>query len=787
MTDFVPHRLFCATWTDFRADFTEDQMPHTSKTAEGLADFLNEAGVLADAPVLIANRDAIAVRNCLDDFMAGPGESLILYFGSHGLLPSAGTSTYRLATGDTRAVDDGIRAFPINEIVAKVTSGDAANPRRHIMLILDSCYSGWVAQDFSTAVPATFDKGPLERPGLTFLASSSPYEPSVAPADAPTTAFGKHLIDALRGPRPVAGLRVEDLYDRIKQAATAAGNPRPVCITQDNSQRALVLPAQLAEPTWTPQFDNRAAVLYVDDIEDERYQFKKVLEGKGHSVTTVDDPASARECLKTSHFDVVVLDLLLVGDIPAVDLIRFVGRYIRNSKVIIASRRDMGRTAWTHLDSVFAHPNSVDAFVFKSDHITQASEFADQIRTRRTQILSHVQGVDELTPLVAGRVVKRKDAGHELGHEVLQLHARICVEQLVARWFSTESDATDYIESMTMEPLGSGRSSCSVFSLTPTIRGLDASHVSPLLLKIGPLDEIREEFERFNKYVQVGVPLSVRTDLVGFASAGAIGAIIYSLIGGDQRDIREAATLPADEVDRCLRKLMDPKGKRWLASTGPDDVRPSAFFQKNSAATKNPWSLKRFFAAAAALNAGLRKAGLPEEFTVHQYFSERPRADIVRPSTLVHGDLHLGNIVAFGDSNYALIDYRNVGIGPRCADFATLEVDCWLLATPDPQGDRAQQIRGIYDAAGGGLHDERSADEIAPWLHDSWRLALTCRELARENFRDMTADEYGSQLWFTAVRRSEMRMTATTKAEIRALKTFPHALALAAQDLVTAR
>jgi hypothetical protein len=32
-----------------------------------------------------------------------------------------------------------------------------------------------------------------------------------------------------------------------------------------------------------------------------------------------------------------------------------------------------------------------------------------------------------------------------------------------------------------------------------------------------------------------------------------------------------------------------------------------------------------------------------------------------------------------------------------------------------------------------------------------------------------------------------MRMTATTKAEIRALKTFPHALALAAQDLVTAR
>ncbi len=775
-SEFRRHRLFSATWGTFHDDFGVAALPHTAATAVELGQALSDADVLLEEPVTITDSDGVTVRNLLDDFLNGPGESLILYFASHGLVPSVRHASYRLATTDTRAPDDGIRAFPMDEIISMV----AGRSDRRVLLIVDACFSGWSGQQVVQG-GGSLDRGPLESPGLSFLASSSPYKPSIARHGSRFTLFGERLITAIRNHQVGDALDVGGLYKSVL-LATADGEPEPVLVSQGSSHEAVLLPSRAAEPAADPEYANRAEILYVDDVEDERLSFREGLAPFGHSVTLKNDPPSATDALRRSHFDVIVLDLLMVGDEPATDLIRFVGKHITGSKVIVATREreEVGQIAWRHLDNVFSYPNPVDAFTFKPEHIDQAVVFANEIRRHRGQVLSHIDRLGELVPLVSGRMIKRRAEGHELGHDVLQLHARITVEQLVSRWFSDESDATDYLEGMTMEPLGLGRSSCSVFSLVPRVKGLDATHVNPLVLKLGPAAEITEEVSRFNKYVQVGVPLSVRTDMVGHAVTGKVGGLIYSLIGGDQQHVREAASLSFEEIEACLLRIMDPDGKRWLGSTQRDaGVRPKHFFEAKG------WSKTRFQESARAISTGLANAGVDDAWRVDQYFMGNPGIDNAHPSTLVHGDLHLGNIVAYDENRYALIDYRNVTIGPRCADFATLEVDCWLLAVPDTTLDRGHLISELVDAAGGGLNDVRDPDDVAPWLRDSHRLAVTVRRLAQQNFKDLTAREYASMLWFTAVRRAEMRATATSSAEKLALKTVPHALALVSQQMTS--
>jgi hypothetical protein len=118
-------------------------------------------------------------------------------------------------------------------------------------------------------------------------------------------------------------------------------------------------------------------------------------------------------------------------------------------------------------------------------------------------------------------------------------------------------------------------------------------------------------------------------------------------------------------------------------------------------------------------------------------------------------------------------------------DFVTLEIACWLLAKA-PEAPPSQLMTQAYHAvAGGGLWHDPAKVDVVPWLRDSLQLARHCRDLARQNFPDITAAEYGCILWMSAVRRFEFQSTATTAAEKRTLKMLPVALTLAAQEMVS--
>jgi CheY-like chemotaxis protein len=772
------HALFTAVWTDFHPSSNLRMLPQTAEGASRLERVLAERGAISGPTTRFVGERSGDVLSALEDFLiAEPAVSIIVYLASHGLYPSVGADMFRLATGDTRSINSISRSLPIQEVVEILHQ-----KARQALLVVDACYSGWGADDVMDAGART-PPASLGQPNLFFIASSSPYSVSIASANEPVTRFTGALIQAISEQN--GELTAEDLYRRTKALAAEAGNPVPWYAAQGEASNFVILPAPQKElqdvdsaVEARASYEFRASILYIDDVVRDQSDFVNDLGKRGHDVHIASSPQEAIEALKGAYYDIVVIDLFLVGDVPATELLSYIGTQVDPSSfIMLASRHSRAEYAWAHLDAVFAHPNRVNSFTFKKDHIDQTVEFADRIREARRRILSKVRGLETIVPLATGRVISRSSIDIRNRAPELQLQTRVCIERLVEDWF-TAPLGDEYVTGLAMESLGSGRSSCTVYSLSPDIAGLSPTSVTPLLLKIGPRTEIEEEVKRFHKYVQIGVPLNVRTDLVGASFAGEMGGLLYSLLGGDQRDIRDLQSVSPDEVMACLNSIFDPTAnRRWYGSVGMGvGIRPMVYYAQKH------FDRARLEICVENMNRGLENADIEDR--IDKWFDERPGANNEYPRTLVHGDLHLGNIVQYDTTRYALIDYRDVGLGPRTVDFATLEISLWLQASP-PDGassrDRSKMIRELVLAMNYGMGDEPHPGSVAEWLRIPCRLVTRCRQLASANCPNIDDLEYFSILWYAAVRRSQFRATAVTRSEKLIMQCVPHAIALAAQ------
>jgi CheY-like chemotaxis protein len=779
-------RLLCLAWTTFLPESRLTSLPQTAAGASAFANQLSNTGALVDLPTVMIDQPGIVCLNAVEHLISRSQDSatgVIIYLASHGLMPTSTQQLYRLATGDTREPDDLIRSIPIDEIIKKLRFSRAGLN----WLIVDSCYAGRAGASFLGVAPSTATITADD--GLCLLASSGPFSSALAPVDQDLTAFTRSLLDALQEGRPQAGRRLsmEQIYKRTKAIAQERGIPSPyllahglaasVPLLANTGSTANETSAKLKELT---KYDNRAEILFVDDDKKMREAFKRDLEDAGHKVTTVETPDEVRQLVELRHYDIIVVDLFLVGDTPAAELITYLSRVAGESMILVTSREAMGQQeeSWTSLSSVFDYPHRVAAFVFKSALMGMVTEIANRIRKRREAILSRVEGLEQWIPFVSGRLTRRGAVAEALSAD-LENQTRKCVEQLVARWFGPKSTMIDYIHSLDIEPIDSGRSSCAVFALTPRVQGINPVSVNPLLLKIGPRDDIREEVDRYDKYVQIGVPLGLRTDQVAVAEVGSVGAVIYSFLGATAGSIVEVGELDVDGIEDCLTRIFDPAKKRWYASVSANNgIRLLDFFKERK------YDVGRFIRVARTMAESLRSMNLDIGAIDVNLASNEPCMVMNQPATLVHGDLHLGNLLKYDEGRYAMIDYRNVGIGPRLMDFVTLEISCWLLA-PAPELPKSELMKQAFTPiAGGGLWLEQKLDGVPTWLHGPLRLAALCRRLAGANFPNITSVEYGSLLWLSAVRRFEFRSTATTAQERRTMRVVPIALALAAQDLI---
>lgn len=148
---------------------------------------------------------------------------LVLYYVGHGLVNLAGE--FFLATRATtdREVMLPAEALPFPAVRGALSSGRA----RHVVAVLDCCFSGRAPGDFATAAADTFEL--TGRQGSYLLTATSATEQALAPEGEPYTVFSGALLEFLRDGDPKAprGLRLNDAYDYLERTLQSRGAPAP--------------------------------------------------------------------------------------------------------------------------------------------------------------------------------------------------------------------------------------------------------------------------------------------------------------------------------------------------------------------------------------------------------------------------------------------------------------------------------------------------------------------------------------------------------------------------------
>lgn len=357
-----------------------------------------------------------------------------------------------------------------------------------------------------------------------------------------------------------------------------------------------------------------------------------------------------------------------------------------------------------------------------------------------------------------------------------------------------------------LSPIGSPGLS-SAIAVEATVRlGEDLSGEpvtgSRCVLKIGPVAGIREEVERYGRFVKFGVRLTQRVELLDHTYHHALGAVCYSFAGGVFGD----ALVSLDELLRssgdsdlasaAIAELFALSSQSWYA-VQCDGISARTYISQTYE-TDFGECFKSLEGTLNKLQRRLRRPDLQKALGGYVAFEKPddgtdgmfelggkklaiPRRNVLGdgrlisaiPACLVHGDMHGGNVMlelsraSAGNGASAdvelrrvcLIDYRSSGPGPRAVDAVALQASLRLAdarsivaeVAPDVEPDSLAdvQLAKAIRIAVSRVDDDvaaleemwkgRSADEAPP----SWRAVDSQIAAATlENFTDLTCSEY---------------------------------------------
>ncbi len=84
-------------------------------------------------------------------------------------------------------------------------------------------------------------------------------------------------------------------------------------------------------------FGNNESILVIDDMEEQRYIAKEILQKLGYSVETADSGEKAINYLKTNSADLLVLDMIMEPGIDGLDTYKEILKLHPGQKAIITS------------------------------------------------------------------------------------------------------------------------------------------------------------------------------------------------------------------------------------------------------------------------------------------------------------------------------------------------------------------------------------------------------------------------------------------------------------------
>ncbi|OAI40628.1 hypothetical protein AYO38_05600 [bacterium SCGC AG-212-C10] len=275
------------------------------------------------------------------------------------------------------------------------------------------------------------------------------------------------------------------------------------------------------------------------------------------------------------------------------------------------------------------------------------------------------------------------------------------------------------------------------------------------IVKIGRRDDVAAEADRFLRVVRFGIPLESRVELLDFSLGDKLGVICYSFAGGANTRVRSL-----DEVVRsssggltnaaasrtalkCVSTLFQVDTRQWYQVAG-ELKSIGEYFEATLQAKllgRDRSRSERLERVANELGGVYERAAGRMRFgaTVLKFPTSSQLGSGVLakrfPTSLVHGDMHGGNIMLDAHDRIRLIDFAQAGFGARTIDAAVLHGsvriwDCAKMPSGRPLekwlSGRISREHSLWDAkhpSSGGSGWERVARSLNAGVRDNFRLA----------------------------------------------------------------
>jgi hypothetical protein len=255
----------------------------------------------------------------------------------------------------------------------------------------------------------------------------------------------------------------------------------------------------------------------------------------------------------------------------------------------------------------------------------------------------------------------------------------------------------------------------------------------------------------------MNVPLKFRVDLLGFELGDGLGAIAYSFAGGGVSAVRSldgvahADGIASDAVVSTIEKLFESNESSWYTLLGPE-APIGAYFEHElrsnfierlqilrNACKKIASNFGgRLDTDSSTLTFGVTTVALPGDSLYGKGYLARKR-----PTTLIHGDMHGGNILLSENSDIYLIDFAHAGFGPPAVDAAVLHgtIRLWDATALEGHTDLATVLDSVIQKEERLAMEWRGGPPMPPRDSGWERPAQALDRGVRENFDFITADD----------------------------------------------
>lgn len=492
--------------------------------------------------------------------------------------------------------------------------------------------------------------------------------------------------------------------------------------------------------------DEKAQLTQLEDLEDEF---------DGLIIDYAASQKAALDLIAQNFYHLAIVDVSLRGKaredtdgLFILERLREVRPYcerLLHTTVANEDRREVLKALAPRLgdDQRLAH-----GYVDKADPHLRAREIIGDRARRWLERPVAVVGGENVLEHIAGRQIE--------GVGLSNRHGRIQpnqgeVDSVLAELFGQGRAHTrlgvDSIDEVDLQLISEGWSKSVVLWCEPSLKDRTGPRC---LIKVGPRTDSVQEVERYESFVRYGLGLNYRVELLASVVGDTIGAACYTHFearGDTQYDLQHFFNEESPVALEAIELLLSPDSQFFTAvpSTERDLAR---FFQDeyNRPIKDLLGRLEEFVGGQDDLAIGLDRSSVSwNETSIPIPCREDMGLAAFSGSygaCLVHGDLHGGNVLVTANGQPVLIDYRNMGRGPRLLDFVSLEVSLRMSANSVAEVDDVGP--GLFEREHQVWNDTWSGDHALDGRPFWEQASLTIRRLAIENHPDATEVEYAA-------------------------------------------